>query len=129
MDLDCLVAKTIKAVSNSTLASGCPYVHPYLQVSINGHLEVTLLADDESIPEKYSFEMISNPGNLTVTNIMIKLGSYFATNFDILTNLDAQRDLNDGVREVNTVLLDWTQAFPQPTQLQHNPHTANVLSC
>jgi hypothetical protein len=77
MDLDCPATKSIESILNSSLASGRPYVHPYLEVSVNRHLEATLLADDERVPEKYSFEKISFPGNIAAQNIMIRIGSYF----------------------------------------------------
>ncbi len=43
------------------------------------------------------------------------MSSYFNTSFDILTNLDEERELNhDGVKPINTVLFNWAKVFPEP---------------
>jgi hypothetical protein len=130
MDLYCRTAKTMELMSNSSLASGCPYLYPYLEILVNRNLQATLLANVEYIPEEYSFGKISIPANITAKNIKIKIGYYFKSSFDILANLDVQRDLNHEIHTVNTVLLDWKPAFPWPPS-KHNPgwDADGVLSC
>jgi hypothetical protein len=112
-DLNCRVAKTFEMSSYESGSFGCAYVHPYLEVNVNRRYHSTFLAQLAHAPDEYSFEDISIPTSISIQNIRVRIGSYFNTTFDILTNLDEERELNrGGAKTINAVLFDWTEVFP-----------------
>jgi hypothetical protein len=118
-DLNCKATKTLEIFSMSLIS--CPYVHPYLEIEINNRFMTTVLAELTGSPHNYFFGNSSIPAAIILKTIKVRIRSYFNSSFDILKNVDEKLDLNDGAKAVNTVLLDWEQVFPWPSQQNRSP--------
>jgi hypothetical protein len=115
--LNCRATKALEIFLTSNIS--CLYVHPYLEIEINGRFRTTVLAEaaePTGSNAHYSFGNISIPATITAQTVMIRIGSYFNSSFDILANVDKKLDLNDGEKEVNAILIDWEQIVPNLNQ-------------
>jgi hypothetical protein len=114
-DLDCRATKTFELVPYESTHLQCPYVNPYMEISINSQFHSTVLAELARAPYEYSFGDISIPARISTQRIMVRIRSYFNSSFDILTSLDEGPEFNrGGAKPVNTALSEWTKVFPMP---------------